>query len=134
MKKKGLLILFSAILVCGCTQSPDLTPFTEQDLVRIEVSGDPTFHYNPLTCQMSYNAEKMEFRVNTDTMSDYFIVKLHGMPLEVGREVGADVSWTTATDVESRKNITLRLVDKQGDKYWLWDSNYRIGVEVRTLE
>ena len=134
MKKKCLPIMCLALLACGCSHGPDLSSFTEEDAVRVEIDGSTEYIYNPKTCQMSFNRENCEFTSGTDTMSDYFIVKLSELPEELGAEVLADVSWTTSTDVMSRKNITLRLVDKQGDKLWLWDSHYRIGVEIRTLE
>lgn len=122
------------LLMTACNETPDLTAFTGMDGVRIEVSGYTHFTYDPFTCQMAFNREKGEFRVYSDSMSDFFIVRLSEIPTETGQEVISDVIWTTNTDLVSRNGITLRLVQSQGDRLWLWNADYKIGVEVRVLE
>lgn len=134
MKRLIQILLAGILLVTSCCYPDEMTNFSDTDAIRLEVAGMTRFVYNPLNCQMAFNRERGEFRVSTDTMSDYFIVRLSEIPTQTGQEVTGDVIWTTDTDVVNRNGITLRLVNVQGDKMWFWNANYRIGAEVRVLE
>lgn len=134
MKRLIQILLAGILLVTSCGNPDEMTNFSDTDTIRLEVAGMTRFVYNPLNCQLAFNRERGEFRVSTDTMSDYFIVRLSGIPTQTGQEVTGDVIWTTDTDVVNRNGITLRLINVQGDKMWLWNANYRIGAEVRILE
>ena len=134
MKRLSAIFISICLLLGSCKESPDLTEFSETDLVRMEVDGSAVLVYDANTCQMAFNRERGEFRVHTDTMSDYFTLKVSEIPTDLGQEVSADLSWTTSTDVRERKNVTLLLVNIQGDRLWLWDAAGKTGLEVRVLE
>lgn len=134
MKRLIQILLTSILLVTSCGDPNEMTNFSDTDAVRLEVAGITQFVYDPMNCQMAFNRERGEFRVSTDTMSDYFIVRLSEIPTQTEQEVTGDVIWTTATDVMNKKGITLKLIKVQGDRLWFWNANFRIGAEVRILE
>lgn len=134
MKRYTHILIAVLLLVSSCDGTHEITNFSDTDAIRLEVAGITQFFYDPITCQMAFNRERGEFRVHTDSMSDYFIVDLSEIPTETGQEVTGDVIWTTTNDLMTRQNITLRLINSQGDRLWFWNANYRIGVEVRILE
>lgn len=134
MKRYAFILITVLLLASSCNGTHEITNFSNTDAVRLEVAGITQFYYDPLTCQMAFNRERGEFRVHTDSMSDYFLVKLSEIPTETGQEVTGDITWTTVNDLMTRQNITLILINSQGDKLWFWNANYRIGAEVRILE
>lgn len=134
MKRLIQILLTGILLVTSCGDPNEMTNFSDTDAVRLEVAGITQFVYDPMNCQMAFNRERGEFRVSTDTMSDYFIVRLSEIPTQTEQEVTGDVIWTTATDVMNKKGITLKLIKVQGDRLWFWNANFRIGAEVRILE
>lgn len=134
MKRLPLILFCICALVNSCAEQPVLSEFSEIDIIRMEVAGQTVLVYNPKTCQMAFNRDRCEFRVHTDTMSDYFIVRMSEIPSELGQEVSADLTWTTSTDIRTRKNVTLLLVNMEGDRLWLWDAAGKTGMEVRILE
>lgn len=133
--KKTLISALAAIALCSCGDERDLPRFIEDGTIRLEVSGDAVFKYDPGTCQLAFNREKALFRVHTDNMSDYFIADLDQVPSEVDQEVTATLSWTTDSNVTTRKNIALKTVMIEGDKIWLWSgSGGQFALVIRVLD
>ncbi len=137
MKLKHLIALLATMLLAavqGCSPEKYMRSFAQAEDLRIQVGRDTPFKYNPLSCQMSYNGTTREFRAFTDNMSDFFIVKMDSTPSCEGETLKADVTWTTETDILTRKNLTLEVIRTEGEKFWLWSDSARIGVSVRILE
>lgn len=133
--KKILISALAAIVLCSCGNERDLPMFIEDSTIRLEVAGDVVFKYDANTCQLAFNREKALFRVHTDNMSDYFIADLDQVPSEVDQEVTATLSWTTASNVTTRKNIALKTVMIEGDKVWLWSgSGGQFALVIRVLD
>jgi len=126
--------LLSAVLACSCNEERSIEALSSRDAIRLEVEGKVILEYNPVTYQLGFNSSQKEFRVNTDSMSDYFIATLSEIPVLNNQVVNGNLEWTTATDVVYRKNIAFRTVRLESDKIWLWNSSGRIGLEVRVLE
>lgn len=133
--KKILMTALAALALCSCGNERDLPLFIEDDTIRLEVSGATVFKYEPNTCQLAFNREKALFRVHTDNMSDYFIADLDQVPSEVDQELTATLSWTTGSNVTTRKNIALKTVMIEGDKLWLWSgSGGQFALVIRVLD
>ena len=133
--KKILPILFAAAMsLCSCQEEMLMSAFSARDELRLQVGGVEQMCYDPLTCQLGYNPDTMEFRVHTDNMSDFFSLRLTSIPLEDEEQVTGTLTYTTATDIVRRKNITLRAVRLEGDRIWLWNHPMRIGIEIQILE
>lgn len=134
MKMKNFIFVFvAALLLCGCSDRMFTPEFLLDDSVRIE-SGKYVFSYNPLTCQMAFNRGRKEFRVHTDSMSDYFRLVLDRFPTGENEEVTATLlEWTTGTGTNTRKNVTLKAVKLEGDTIWLWYADESVRMTVRYL-
>jgi len=122
------------IILAGCGENGTYTPeFLTDDTLRLAVGKEEIISYDPLTCQYAYNTEKLEFRLHTDNMSDYFIVRLQSEPTEEDQVVTAGlVRWTSRSGAdEVRKNIALQVVKMEGDVVWLWNSRESIKMTAR---
>lgn len=137
MKTKILAATMAAVLLAGaqgCSPDKFMRAFSQTEDLRIQVGRDIPFKYDPLSCQMSYNRANREFRAFTDNMSDFYIVKMDSSPSSEGETLKADLVWTTETDILTRKNLTLKVIRTEGEKFWLWSDSSRIGVSVSVLE
>ena len=82
MRHVRLTILTALLCVLtGCHEDGTYTPeFLTDDTLRLAVGQEEVITYNPLTCQYAFNTDRLEFRLHTDNMSDYFIVRLQEEP------------------------------------------------------
>lgn len=134
--RKFLMILFTALAAMVSCIRPDTVPdtFLADDCVRLEMNGKELFRYSEDSCQLYFSRSDSGFGAHTDTMSDYFFLRLNGIPSGMDQEFTAYLKWTTSRDEPSKDGITLRVVKLQGDKLWLWDHSGRTGAVVRVLE
>ena len=134
--KKAFLILFCASLALqGCVGGGKVeTEFLESSDICLRVKGTTVFTYAPLTCQMAFNRRNCEFRVHTDTMSDYYCVTLDAIPSAEGQKVDGKLCWTSTSSI-IRRDCTFRVekVTSEGGAY-LWSRKDRIGVVVKILD
>lgn len=122
------------LLLCACNETRRINAFVENNDIRLQVGSTVHFRYDPLTCQLSFSRDRKEFRAQTDNTSDYYSVVFTEIPSETGQTVGADLTWTTETDILTRKNLTLEVIKTEGEKIWLWSSSGRIGLSIMLLE
>lgn len=132
--KRLALILFVTFLACSCNDDRFASAFAARDQIRLQVGGVEQISYDPIDCQLGFNPDKREFRVHTDNMSDYFTVTLTRIPTEDEEVVSGTLTYTTSSDVITRKNITLEVIRLEGDKIWLWNQPGRIGLQIQVLE
>lgn len=133
MNRKAIIALASLIMLCSCNGNVDLPMFVEDDCVRLVFGRTEPFRFNPLSCQLAFNRDRCEFRAHTDNMSDFFIAKFDSVPEHENQEVVATVIWTTDASVETRKNVTLKVVGLEGDKVWLWGESARLAMTIQIL-
>ncbi|MBO4466057.1 MAG: hypothetical protein J5748_05205 [Bacteroidales bacterium] len=136
MKKLSLISAAVALLFAftGCVEEGTYTPeFLTDATLRMAVGKTGIITYNPLTCQYAYNSDNLEFRLHTDNMSDYFIIRLQSEPTEEDQMVTAGLlRWTSPTGADQvRKNIVLQVVKMEDDVVWLWYSRESIKMTVR---
>lgn len=96
---------------------------------------EPQVVYDPLTWQLGYNAGRNEFRVNDDSMANYFIFRSNVRPDTEGQEVTAYVEWTVRTNIKRYQNLKfeVRKVSPDG-RVWLWNKSQKVGVTLYYLE
>ena len=127
-------LLALLVLPVGCEPQTVYTPeFLTDSTLRMEVGKQEILTYNPITCQTALNLHRCEFRMHTDNMSEYFIIRFSSMPSEEGESVTVESLVCTnpsGTD-QTRKNITLEVVKLEGDIAWLWNSRESIRMTVR---
>ena len=133
--KKWLIILGLALL-CACTTQgiTDLSGFVADDTVRLEVDGERVLVYDPANCQLAYNEKRCEFRLQTDTMLDYFVLTLSEIPNRSSSGVSASITWSSTSGERTKSNIALYVRRINGDVLWLSDESCRYAVVVRVLE
>ena len=136
MKKAAAYLALAVLILSACNNNglTPLAPFVNDDTVRLEIDGVRVFEYSDNTCQLAFNSSRNEFRVHTDTMLDYFIVKLDAVPRSPSTKVKADISWSTDYGVRTRENITLDTKRVRGDVIWLCDESQHNAIVLRILE
>ena len=127
----ALCLVLSA---AGCNRDG----FNKSDLeitdVCLRVKGEEVFGYIPYATQMSLNRGRKEFRAGTDTMSDYFLLKMSELPREHGQVFTGTLQWTTADDIVTRTGLSFK-AEKVGDDgtVWLWCAAQKITVVMKML-
>ena len=108
--------------------------FLATDSFELEVKGNQVFTYDAYTCQTAFNRARKEFRVHTDTMSDYYCLTLESIPSKTGEKVKGDITWTGKSDVVTRKGLsfTVKKVERN-QMMWLWCRKEGIGVVIQVL-
>lgn len=130
-------IIAGLVLLCAlpaCIQEGTYTPeFLTDNTLRMAVGNIDVISFNPLNCQYAFNTDQFEFRLHTDNMSDYFIVRLQAEPTKEDQIITAGLlRWTSPTGAdEVRKNIALQVVKMEDDVVWLWNSRESIKMTVR---
>lgn len=135
--RKVFRIVWALCLVmaaAGCNRDG----FNKADLeitdVCLRVKGEDVFAYIPYATQMSLNRGRKEFRAGTDTMSDYFLLRMSELPREHGQVFTGTLQWTTADDIVTRTGLSFK-VEKIGDDgtVWLWCAAQKITVVMKLL-
>lgn len=134
MRKTAAILLLAFLLLCSCRDDRLISSFVLEDEVCLVENSRTVFKYDPLSCQMSFNRDRSEFRVHTDNMSDFFTLTLSAVPIWKGQEVRGTLVWTTKDDIYTKRNVTFTAEKLEGDKIWLWTGNGRVGVVVRVLD
>lgn len=132
--KRFLPLIAIALIFSACNNDVMLESFTKDDCIRLIVNEVELKRYDPLDCQLSYDPDNHEFRVEDDELKDYFKLTLSDLPTEEGQLVRAGIEWTTTRSIESRNNVALEVVKIEGDKVWLWNGPAYIAAVVRILE
>ena len=96
------------LAAAGCNRDG----FNKSDLeitdVCLRVKGEEVFAYIPYATQMSLNRGRKEFRAGTDTMSDYFLLKMSELPREHGQVFTGEVAQGLVNhDFAARKCVKL---------------------------
>ncbi len=131
-----IIVCFTVLAIlqaCESKQTP-LQSFILDDTVRLEIDGDKVLVFDPQKCQMAYNEQRGLFRVNSDTMLDYFELTIDRIPKAMGNDVTGSIYWSTPNGERNRKNITLNVKRIRGDIIWMCDASQRTALVVRTLK
>lgn len=128
------MMVLTLVLSVSCVRDSYDDAMLQKNDVSMTMNGREIFSFNPLTCQMSYNKAKREFRVFTDNMSDYFMLTLDSFPSKVGDSVKGTLEWTTDDDLGKQHGIffSLEQTDAMG-RLWLWNSDQKIFVIVQQI-
>lgn len=133
--RKFWIILVFCFALAGCRGGGKVEPeFLESSDICLRVKGSVVFTYNPLTCQLAFNRKDCEFRVHTDTMSDYYCVTLDAIPSAVEQKIDGSLCWTSSSSI-LHKDCTFRVEKISTDGcVWLWDRKDKIGAVVKILD
>lgn len=127
--KRLLGIVVIALLAASC-HNKVREEFLASPDICLEENGKVLLTYNPLTCQISRNTSKMQYRIMDDTMSRYYMLTLRQMPESVGQTVVADLRWSTGVSVENYSALEFTVEKLESGQVWLWNSRRKIAVSV----
>lgn len=135
MKHKFLLVVLLMLFACACSEKRYVEPFVQgSGEIGLVQRGKTLFSYNKSTCQLAFNRERCTFRVQTDDMQDFFTLTLSEMPSSVGQTLTGNLTWTTTSEVNLRKDVAFEVKKIEDDTFWLWASSGSIGAIVRALD
>ncbi len=119
-----------AIALCGCQKESVDPEFLSNGNLCLMEKGRTVHSSDPLTWQTSFNRARKEFRVHTDNMSDYYILKCSTVPESEGQSIKGSLQWSGNTIV-NRRNLDFRVekMDSEG-RVWLWCGKSKIAVSV----
>ena len=119
----------------GCQGGGKVEPeFLSSEDICLRVKGTVIFSYNPLTCQLAFNRHDCEFRVHTDTMSDYYCVTLDAIPSAVDQKIDGTLSWTSSSSI-IHKDLSFQVEKISSDGcVWLWNRKDKIGAVIKILD
>ena len=131
-----LLPLLLLVMTISCCREKDNTDpaFLASEDLGLTIAGKALFSFDPLTCQASFNRGRRQFRLSTDTMSDYVVATLSEVPSEKGQTVSADLRWTTERDIRTKKVSAFKVVKIESGKVWLWNKGEKIGLCLKILD
>lgn len=129
-----LALGLALLLGTGCNRDGFNKADFEITDVCLKVKGSVVFSYVPEASQMAFNRGRKEFRAGTDTMSDYFLLKMSELPAENGQVLTGSLQWTTTDDVVTRSSLPFK-VERIADDgtVWLWCESQRITVVMKLL-
>ena len=81
----------AALMASGCRQKVGPDPsFTTSNTIMLNIDGKDMMVYDPVTCQLAFNASLREFRVMNDNMSEFFYLTCDELPTAVGQTIRCD--------------------------------------------
>ena len=131
-----ILLCLAALMLAGCSPKEAVDEiFEDSSDILLRIDGATVITYHPLTWQMGYTSSRNEWQVMRDDGASYYSLTCNEKPSDAGQNVKASLSWNTGDGTLHRENdLSWRVVktDSQGT-VWLWCSDKKIGVSVRTL-
>lgn len=137
---RHLIWAFAAVtailLSSSCIKETEMDPaMLESGQISLKVRGKTVFIYDEDDHQVSSNIHKLEFRVGSDDMTEYFIIHLDAFPAAVDQDVSADIRYVTGRGASRKRDGLSMKVVKTDDTglVWLWCSRDRTGAVIRIL-
>lgn len=132
MKTIWKIILFTlALLICGCCPAKFEDVYTGSDTPSLTVRGESQLKFDPMYMQQSFSRSRGEFRVGTDNMSEYFVLKVSQIPSEENQNLTADVKWTSGESIKELHRRKFTVKKMEAGTIWLWCSQDNILAVVR---
>ncbi len=132
--KRMMILLVLAFWMTACTEYNTGVILLPREDISFTMKGTDQFSYDPLTCQLSHNASKNEYRVFDDKLSEWFMIRCSERPENVGQTVTAELTWMASSSTKTLKNLTFKVekTDESG-MIWLWCTQKSIGIVIKNL-
>lgn len=136
MKRRPLCILtaLTAALLSGCEKEHSPSPeFIGNDDIALVIQGSTKIKYIPETFQIGFNADRRQFRIHNDTMSEYYILTCSSMPEREGEKIKCTLKYVI-NGKPNFKNLTFEVVKTDASGIiWLWNAKKEIGLTVKAI-
>mgnify|MGYP003428262085 FL=1 len=133
-----ILIILSVIVIIlqGCEKNPynisnEQSEFISMGNIGLYINGGVMLNFEQENCQISYNSDRMEYRVQKDDQSAMFDIIFTTFPNTEVSELHAIIS---AFNNSSNSTISadFKLVKYIAGKYWFWSSSCKVGFVFST--
>ncbi len=135
MRLRILYICIVVLALSGCRHKyePDQEFWDNAD-VCLRMDGADYIRYVPETFQLGFSPDNAQFRVNNDTMSEFFILTCSELPVSVGQTVKASLRVGSGKKMYYKSGLEFEVKKVNDDGLvWLWCRRRNIGVTVRVL-
>lgn len=133
---KKLAIIFIALAsAAGCTLYTMEDTLLPREDISLTWKGDVQVSYESSSCQMGFNDARNEYRIYSDMLADWFVLKCSEKPAGMDHVFQADVSWTGDKSTMTKTGIGFKVVktDNEG-KMWLWNESDKIGIIIKDIQ
>ena len=142
MRARYAILILGAILLLGAcdkgmSEKEEIylnTSKTEADGSRrifLSVASKVIFEYDENSCQIAYNASKKQFRVMSDNMKEYYLVRCEAFP-KAGEKIKAELKYTSKNEVHTIPKLNFEVIDVDGETgvIRLWNEKNSIGATI----
>lgn len=138
MMRKVLAILpaLSVLLLSsGCEKGLEPDPgFIADGRLALTVRNSMKVAYLPETYQIGFNAERHQFRIHNDTMSEYYILRCQELPDHQGQKIRCSLKYASEGKAFYKGGLTYEVLKTDDDgTFWLWNTEKGIGASVRVI-
>jgi hypothetical protein len=139
MKRAGIILICLSVImmvVQGCEKNPydiskEQSDFISMGHAGLYINGGVLLNYDSETCQISYNIERKEYRVQKDDQSVMFDVIFDTFPsADVAKVHAVIMSFKNSSN--STVSADFNLVKYDSGKYWFWSGNCKVGFVFTT--
>ena len=126
------IILLSGLLLTGCSEYDIDEILLARPDVSLTMKGRELYSFNPDKGQISFNAEKNEYRMFDDDLGNRIELRFGERPSHEDQKLSVDVDWET--DKGFKKEAGLEFEVKKTDEngqIWLWNDSDNIGIVIK---
>lgn len=134
-----LMFLFAAgaLFVLSCTRngnySGELSSFMANTTEGLYSMDRYRFNYDSTNCQIVRNTQRRILRYQKDDQSQMVNAKFSTLLFDYEKEIDIAVNCKNGGNASSF-NLKTMLVKMEEGKYWLWDSDKKIGLIVKPYD
>ena len=132
--KKIIISIALALLACSCDPYGGFDFDENVTAPFLTVGEEVLFEYDASSCQLYFEPSERLFRAGTDTMEDYFQVRITEGTLGRGETLKVDLEYSTPRG--SSSYCGLRMKEKKtvsGNIHYLWSEKKCILVAVKEM-
>ena len=128
-------IMLSALSLAGCKKDNGFDDKLPEMMGGpcLVIRNSTVFRYTEEVCQESYMPTRRLYRAGTDTMSDFFSVKMSEVPVSEGQHITCSITWTDKNREKAVDRLSFEVQTISDGVVWLWCAGQQIAVAVRIL-
>lgn len=136
MKRILYLIISTVGLVslASCHKDRVSEEFINSNELCFRKDGNTLIKYDDVNYQIGFNEAEKQFRINNDTMSEYYILDCKEIPSRLEQDINANLRWAKGNSVYGLKDVSFKVkkMDNSG-RFWLWSKKEGIEVSVQVI-